>query len=125
MNVEINGPKILGYLFGNTNLPITETMRNSWIIMAFILFLCIFLTHRMQKIPKGKQALAEKAVLMIDGLVESTMGRLSGFLAVHYDADDELAVRFAGQPVLDALHHGRPEYHARLGDHHVRADHVQ
>ena len=42
--------------------------------MAFILFLCIFLTHRMQKIPKGKQALAEKAVLMIDGLVESTMG---------------------------------------------------
>ena len=28
----------------------------------------------MQKIPKGKQALAEKAVLMIDGLVESTMG---------------------------------------------------
>ena len=74
MNVEINGPKILGYLFGNTNLPITETMRNSWIIMAFILFLCIFLTHRMQKIPKGKQALAEKAVLMIDSLVESTMG---------------------------------------------------
>ena len=61
-------------MFGNTNLPITETMRNSWIIMAFILFLCIFLTHRMQKIPKGKQALAEKAVLMIDGLVESTMG---------------------------------------------------
>ena len=74
MNVAINGPEILGYLFGNTSLPITETMRNSWIIMAFILFLCIFLTRRMEKIPKGKQALAEKAVLMIDGLVDSTMG---------------------------------------------------
>ena len=74
MNVEINGPKILGYLFGNTNLPITETMRNAWIIMAFILLLCIFLTHRMEKIPKGKQAFAEKAVLMIDSLVDSTMG---------------------------------------------------
>ena len=72
MNVAINGPEILGYLFGNTSLPITETMRNSWIIMAF--FLCIFLTRRMEKIPKGKQALAEKAVLMIDGLVDSTMG---------------------------------------------------
>ena len=71
MNVAINGPEILGYLFGNTSLPITETMRNSWIIMAFILFLCIFLTRRMEKIPKGKQALA---VLMIDGLVDSTMG---------------------------------------------------
>ena len=74
MNVAINGPEILGYLFGNTSLPITETMRNSWIIMAFILFLCIFLTRRMEKIPKGKQAFAEKAVLMIDGLVDSTMG---------------------------------------------------
>ena len=71
---EENGPEILGYLFGNTSLPITETMRNSWIIMAFILFLCIFLTRRMEKIPKGKQAFAEKAVLMIDGLVDSTMG---------------------------------------------------
>ena len=29
----------------------------------------------MQKIPKGKQALAEKAVVMIDNLVENTMGK--------------------------------------------------
>ena len=48
MNVEITGPRVLGYLFGNPNLPITETMRNAWIVMAFILFLCIFLTHRME-----------------------------------------------------------------------------
>ena len=75
MNVEINGPQALGYLFGNPNLPITETMRNAWIVMAFILFLCIFLTRRMEKIPKGKQALAEKAVIMIDNLVDSTMGQ--------------------------------------------------
>lgn len=75
MNVEINGPRVLGYLFGNTDLPITETMRNAWIVMAFILFLCIFLTHRMQKIPQGKQALAEKAVVMIENLVDSTMGK--------------------------------------------------
>lgn len=74
MNVEITGPKVLGYLFGNPNLPITETMRNAWIVMAFILFLCLFLTHRMQKIPKGKQALAEKAVVMIENLVDNTMG---------------------------------------------------
>ena len=74
MNVEITGPRVLGYLFGNPNLPITETMRNAWIVMAFILFLCIFLTHRMEKIPKGKQALAEKAVIMIENLVDNTMG---------------------------------------------------
>lgn len=71
---EINGPKIYTYLFDNPNLPITETMVNYWIVMVFILFLCIFLTSRMEKIPKGKQALAEKFVLMIDGLVEQNMG---------------------------------------------------
>lgn len=74
MNAEINGPKIFFYLFDNPKLPITETMRNYWIVMALILCLCLFLTHRMQKIPKGKQALAEKAVLMIDNLVDTTMG---------------------------------------------------
>ncbi len=71
---EVNGPKIYTYLFGNTNLPITETMVNAWIVMLFILFLCIFLTSRMEKIPKGKQVIAEKIVLMIDGLVEQNMG---------------------------------------------------
>lgn len=71
---QINGPKIYTYLFGNPNLPINETMVNYWIVMAFILVLCIFLTSRMEKIPKGKQALAEKIVLMIDGLVDQNMG---------------------------------------------------
>lgn len=71
---EVNGPKIYAYLFDNPNLPITETMVNYWIVMVFILFLCIFLTSRMEKIPKGKQAIAEKFVLMIDGLVEQNMG---------------------------------------------------
>ena len=74
MSVEINGPRILCYLFGNKHLPVTETMRNAWIVMAFILFLCLFLTHHMQKIPKGKQALAEKTVIMIENLVDNTMG---------------------------------------------------
>ena len=74
MGIEITGPKILGYLFGNENFPITETMRNAWIVMAFILFLCVFLTSRMQKVPQGKQALAEKAVIMVDNLVDSSMG---------------------------------------------------
>ena len=71
---QVNGPKIYLHLFDNPNLPITETMVNYWIVMVFILFLCIFLTSRMEKIPKGKQAVAEKIVLMIDGLVDQNMG---------------------------------------------------
>ncbi|MDO4269996.1 MAG: FoF1 ATP synthase subunit a [Eubacteriales bacterium] len=74
MDAQITGPKVYFYLFGNESMPITETMRNYWIVMAFILLLCVFLTHRMQKVPKGRQALAEKAVQMIDDLVDSTMG---------------------------------------------------
>lgn len=74
MDANITGPKVYCYLFDNPSMPITETMRNAWIVMAFILFLCIFLTSRMEKIPKGKQALAEKAVMMVENLVDNTMG---------------------------------------------------
>lgn len=72
---EVNGPKIYTYLFDNPALPITETMVNYWIVMAFILILCLFLTSKMEKIPKAKQAIAEKIVTMIDGLVDQNMGK--------------------------------------------------
>lgn len=72
--IVINGPKILYEipLFGG--LPITETMRNAWIVMGFILILCLVLTRGMKKIPTGKQTIAEKAVLTVDKLVDQTMG---------------------------------------------------
>mgnify|MGYP003370753939 CR=1 FL=1 len=76
--INITGPEILWELPESIPLiggqPITETMRNAWIVMLFIFLLCVFLTHRMEKVPKGKQALAEKAVMMIDNLVDGTMG---------------------------------------------------
>jgi len=76
--VDITGPEILWTLPESIPLiggqPITETMRNAWIVMLFITFLCWFLTRNMEKIPKGRQALAEKAVQMVENLVETTMG---------------------------------------------------
>lgn len=72
--MAVHGPKVYTYLFDNPNFPITETMINYWIVMLFILFLCIFLTHGMKKIPKGKQVIAEKIVLMVDNLVDQNMG---------------------------------------------------
>ncbi len=78
MGVEINGPEILWLLPDSIpligGLPITETMRNAWIVMIFIAIVCFVLTRNMEKVPKGKQALAEKAVMMVDNLVETTMG---------------------------------------------------
>ncbi len=76
--VEINGPEILWELPESIPLiggqPITETMRNAWIVMLFIAFVCWFLTRNMEKVPKGRQALAEKAVQMVENLVDTTMG---------------------------------------------------
>lgn len=71
---EVHGPQIYGYLFDNPKLPITETMVTSWIVMVFITCLCIFLTWHMEKVPRARQAIAEKIVLAIDGLVEANMG---------------------------------------------------
>lgn len=73
--VEVNGPKVYAYLFGNHSLPITETMVSYWIVMVFIAVLCLFLTSKMEKIPKAKQAIAEKFVMMIDGLIDQNMGK--------------------------------------------------
>lgn len=75
MNVTIEGPRILFQipLFGGIN--VTETVVNSWIIVAAVFLLCKFLTHKLEKVPtKKRQQLAEKLVTMVDGLVSDTMG---------------------------------------------------
>lgn len=70
----MNGPQIYFEIPVLGGLPITETMVNYWITMVVILLLCLFLTHGMTIVPKGKQVLAEKAVTMCDWLVDSNMG---------------------------------------------------
>ena len=79
MNTDITGARV--YWESDFSLPlfghisITETMVNAWIVMLIILALCLFFTHNLQKIPKGKQALIEKAITMVDNLVEQNMGK--------------------------------------------------
>ena len=79
MNAEITGARVYWEsdftlpLFGH--ISITETMVNAWVVMLIILGLCLFFTHNLQKIPKGKQALIEKAIEMVDGLIEQNMGK--------------------------------------------------
>ena len=71
----MNGPEILFYipLFGG--LPVTETLVNSWIVMAFLIVLSLWLTHDMKKqhISK-KQVVVETGVRMLYQLVGDTMG---------------------------------------------------
>ena len=70
----MNGPQVYFEIPVLGGLPITETMRNQWIVIGLVLCLCLYLTHNLQKIPKGKQELVEKGIVMLNGLVDSTMG---------------------------------------------------
>ena len=75
MNVEVNGPKIVFTLpfFGGIN--VTETVVNSWYIMAFIVLMSIYLTRGLKvKNPGKRQIAAEKLYLMLHNLVTEVMG---------------------------------------------------
>ena len=67
----MNGPEILFYipLFGG--LPVTETLVNSWIVMAFLIVLSLWLTHDMKKQHISKKQVVVK---MLYQLVGDTMG---------------------------------------------------
>lgn len=79
MNVEISGAKIFARI--PTGIPvlgdftITETLVVSWIVMALITFLCIFLTRNMQveNISK-RQAIAEMLVETANNFVRNNTG---------------------------------------------------
>lgn len=76
MSIEVNGPKIVFTIpiFGGIN--VTETVVNSWYIMAFIVIMSIYLTHGLRvKNPSKKQVVAEKLYLMIHNLVTDVMGK--------------------------------------------------
>ena len=73
--IEINGPKIIWNLPIFGGIPITETVVNSWIIMAIIFFTGLWLAHDLKKIPSKRQVMAEKLVTMLYDLVEQTMGK--------------------------------------------------
>ena len=72
----MEGPKIFFTipLFGG--IHIDETIVNAFLITAVLFILCKILTYKMEKIPRKKtQIIAEKLVLTIDNLVETTMGK--------------------------------------------------
>ncbi len=71
----MTGPKILFKIPLLGGIPVTETIRNMWVIMAIIVALCIFLTRNLEVKPtKKRQIIAEKLVGMLYGFVNDTMG---------------------------------------------------
>lgn len=75
MNLQVTGPKILFKipLFGG--IPITETIVNTWIVMALIVALCIFLTRGLKVHAQSRrQVVAEYLVTTLNKLVRDNMG---------------------------------------------------
>ena len=71
----MEGPKIL-FTLPYLNINITETIVDTWLVMAVLTVLCIWLTHDLKVVPTTKRQLAaEKLVTMVNDLVVNTMGQ--------------------------------------------------
>lgn len=74
-NMSITGAKILFEIPVFGGIPITETQVNSWIVMAVIALLCIFLTRNLQvRAVTKRQIVAEWIVEKVTDLVNTNMG---------------------------------------------------
>ena len=75
MNLEVTGAKVLFNIPIFGGIPVTETIVNTWIVMALIVGLCLFLTHGMQVHARTKrQVVAEYLVGMVRNMVKNNMG---------------------------------------------------
>lgn len=87
MNISVNGPKILFEIPILGGIPITETVVNGWIVVAVISVICFILGRNLStRNPSKKQILAEKAVLMLQDLIKSTMGEHNMFFLPYIGA---------------------------------------
>ena len=82
MNLEVHGAKIFFEIPIFGGIPITETIVNTWIVMAVITLICIFLTHDLKVHAESKrQVVAEYLVGMVTNLVKNNMGeRFMGYV---------------------------------------------
>lgn len=75
MNLEVTGAKILLEIPALGGVVLTQTVVNTWIIMAIIVGFCIFLTRGMQVHARGKrQIIAEFIVKSMNNMVRENMG---------------------------------------------------
>lgn len=82
MNIEVTGAKILFEIPVLGGIPVTETIVNTWIVMALIVGVCIFLTRGLQVHARSRrQIVAEYLVGMANNLVKNNMGeRFMGYV---------------------------------------------
>ncbi len=72
--MEGYGAKILFEIPLFSGIPITETVVNTWIIMAVLTIFAVVATRRFETIPRGLQNAVEALVDVITGFTKQTMG---------------------------------------------------
>jgi len=85
--MSVNGPKIIFDipLFGG--IPVTETVINGWIVVAFLSVICFFLGRNLStRNPSKRQILVEKLVIMLQNLIKGTMGEHNMFFLPYIGA---------------------------------------
>lgn len=76
MNISVTGSKIYYTIPIFGGLQIDETLVNTWIVMAVIVGVCIFLTRNLKVHPTSKrQIVAEYLVTTVQNFVETNMGK--------------------------------------------------
>jgi F-type H+-transporting ATPase subunit a len=76
VSISLEGPRIYFTIPIFGGISVNETEVNLCIVSLILLVVSLILTHGLEKIPRKKtQILAEKIVMTIDNLVESTMGK--------------------------------------------------
>ena len=66
-------------LFG-LELPITETIIVSWAVMAILITASLILARKFKEVPKGSQAILEKAVEFLNNFGKNQFGRWAKYL---------------------------------------------
>lgn len=64
------GPAVQFYIFGNQNLPVTDTLLVGWLTMIIILIGVKYLTTKLEIRPNKKQNVAELLIEAIHGQIE-------------------------------------------------------
>jgi len=64
----------------NTEVPITETVVISWVVMAVLISMSLILTRRLKEIPTGPQAVLEAGVEFLNNFAKNQFGSFSKYL---------------------------------------------
>lgn len=74
----LEGPRTVFTIFG---LPVTESVVNTWLVMAVLIILALIFRRNLQVYPDKRQNVVEAIVEAVSGLVNTTMGpKNKGFM---------------------------------------------